>query len=195
MPASRPRLHYGWIVLAAVFLIMLTASGLRAVLGVFIKPIETEFGWERSAMSRSRRSRSSSWAPSGLSWDGSRTAGARGVMALFLAIVGAGAMLSSRGDSFWEMMLTAGVIMAIGAGGMGMATASTIAARWFEARRGLVMGILGAGMSAGQLVMIPLAVWITTRSGWRRLLLLAGRPRLHHRDSAGPRLRARRPES
>ena len=175
MPASRPRLHYGWIVLGAVFLIMLTASGLRAVLGVFIKPIETEFGWERSAMSQVAAVSLLLVGAIGpfVGWLADRW-GPRNVMALFLAIVGAGAMLSSAVTTFWQMMLTAGVIMAVGAGGMGMATASTIAARWFEARRGLVMGILGAGMSAGQLVMIPLAVWITTRSGWRQAFLWLG---------------------
>ena len=51
MPASRTRIHYGWIVLGAVVLIMLTASGLRAVLGVFIKPLEAEFGWDRASLS------------------------------------------------------------------------------------------------------------------------------------------------
>src|SRR4030095_13771446 len=98
----------------------------------------------------------------------------RDVMSRFLAILGAGAMLSSKVTNLWQITLTSGVIMAIGAGGMGMATASTIAARWFVARRGLVMGILGAGMSAGQLVMIPAAVWITTHHGWRPAFFLVG---------------------
>ena len=175
MTASRTRVHYGWIVLGAVFLIMLTASGLRAVLGVFIKPMEAEFGWDRSAMSQVAAISLLLVGAIGpfVGWLADRW-GPRNVMALFLAIVAIGAMLSSKVTSLWQITLTAGVIMAIGAGGMGMATASTIAARWFVARRGLVMGILGAGMSAGQLVMIPAAVWITAHFGWRQAFLWLG---------------------
>ena len=175
MTASRTRIHYGWIVLGAVFLIMLTASGLRAVLGVFIKPMEAEFGWDRSAMSQVAAISLLLVGAIGpfVGWLADRW-GPRNVMALFLAILGVGAILSSRITSLWQIGLTAGVVMAIGAGGMGMATASTIAARWFVARRGLVIGILGAGMSAGQLVLIPAAVWITTHYGWRQAFLWLG---------------------
>jgi MFS family permease len=175
MTATRTRVHYGWIVLGAVFLIMLTASGLRAVLGVFIKPMEAEFGWDRSAMSQVAAISLLLVGAIGpfVGWLADRW-GPRNVMALFLGVLAIGAMLSSRVTSLWQITITAGVIMAIGAGGMGMATASTIAARWFVARRGLVMGILGAGMSAGQLVVIPAAVWITTHHGWRHAFLWLG---------------------
>ena len=175
MTATRTRIHYGWIVLGAVFLIMLTASGLRAMLGVFIKPMEAEFGWDRSAMSQVAAISLLLVGAMGpfVGWLADRW-GPRNVMALFLAILAVGAVLSSRITNLWQITLTAGVIMAVGAGGMGMATASTIAARWFVARRGLVIGILGAGMSAGQLVVIPTAVWMTTHYGWRSAFLWLG---------------------
>ena len=51
MTDARKRLYYGWIVLAAVVFVMLGASGIRAVFGVFIKPIEAEFGWTRQQLS------------------------------------------------------------------------------------------------------------------------------------------------
>jgi len=175
MTATRTRIHYGWIVLGAVFLIMISSSGLRAVLGVFFKPIEAEFGWDRSAMSQVAAISLLLVGAIGpfVGWLADRW-GPRNVMALFLAILAVGAILSSRVTNLWQITLTAGVIMAIGAGGMGMATASTIAARWFVARRGLVIGILGAGMSAGQLVVVPAAVWITTHYGWRQAFLWLG---------------------
>jgi predicted MFS family arabinose efflux permease len=55
-----------------------------------------------------------------------------------------------------------------------MATVATVAARWFEARRGLVLGLLGGAMSAGQLVVVPLAVWLTLTMGWRQSFLWLG---------------------
>ena len=44
---------------------------------------------------------------------------------------------------------------------------ATIAARWFAARRGLVVGILSASAATGQLVFLPLLASITERMGWR----------------------------
>ncbi len=49
---SAPRgIHPAWIVLAAMTLCMAAVSGIRAVFGVYIKPLEAEFGWSRSAIS------------------------------------------------------------------------------------------------------------------------------------------------
>ena len=48
---TRPPLHPAWIVLGALTICMMAASGLRAVFGVYIKPMEAEFGWSRSALS------------------------------------------------------------------------------------------------------------------------------------------------
>ena len=49
--SSGRRLHPAWIVLGAVTLCLLTTSGLRAAFAVYIKPIESEMGWSRGAMS------------------------------------------------------------------------------------------------------------------------------------------------
>src|SRR3989304_1039920 len=108
-------IHYAWVVLGAVMLVMIAASGLRSVFGVFIKPLEAAFHWDRAALS------------------------------------GAAALL-----------------VAGGAGGAGMATAASVAARWFETHRGLVIGLLGGAMSAGQLVVVPLAMGLTVSYGWRQ---------------------------
>ncbi len=52
MAMSRaPRVHPAWIVLGALTVCMLAGSGLRSVFGVYIKPMEAEFGWTRGALS------------------------------------------------------------------------------------------------------------------------------------------------
>lgn len=175
MSAARPRFHYAWIVLGAVVLIMLTASGLRAVFGVFIRPLEAEFGWDRASLSGAAALNLLLLGAIGpfVGWLADRW-GPKRVMVLFLGVLGLGAILSSQIHALWQIYVTAGVLLAVGAGGMGMATAATIAARWFESRRGLVLGVLGAGMSAGQLVVIPLAVWLTLHYGWRQSFLWLG---------------------
>ena len=43
------RLWYGWVVLAVVFLVMITLIAFRATIGPFFKEISGEFGWGRGA--------------------------------------------------------------------------------------------------------------------------------------------------
>ena len=45
------RIRYAWVVVAAVTVVLMFGSGIRASLGVFIKPVEEEFGWDRVSLS------------------------------------------------------------------------------------------------------------------------------------------------
>jgi len=48
---------------------------------------------------------------------------------------------------------------------------ATVANRWFERRRGLVLGMLTASSATGQLVFLPLAAALIERHGWRTAVL------------------------
>ncbi len=175
MTGDRKPLYYGWIVLAAVVLVMLAASGIRAVFGVFIKPIETEFGWTRAQLSGAAALSLFVLGAVGpmVGWLAD-VWGPRRVMLLSTAVLGAGALLTSLVGHLWQMYGSAGVLMAAGAGGLGMATSATIAARWFVARRGLILGILGGAMSAGQMLVVPLSMVLISLYGWRASFLWLG---------------------
>jgi MFS family permease len=168
-------MHFAWIVLGAAALVMLVGSGLRAVFGVFITPIEAEFHWDRAALSGvAALSILLSGALSPFTgWLADRW-GPRRVLLLACGLLGAGCLLASRVGALWQLYATAGVLLGIGASGVGMPPAAALAARWFEARRGLVFGLFGAASSAGQLILIPLTVWITVQFGWRASYLSLG---------------------
>jgi MFS family permease len=167
MRTEKP-LYYGWIVLGAVVFVMLVASGIRAVFGVFIKPIEAEFGWTRAQLSGAAALSLFVLGAVGpmVGWLAD-VWGPRRVMLLSTIVLGVGAVLASFVGHLWQMYGTAGVLMAAGAGGLGIATTSTIAARWFVARRGLIVGILGGAMSAGQMLVIPFSMLLISLYGWR----------------------------
>jgi MFS family permease len=175
MKAPRRTLHYAWVVLGALVVVMLLGSGLRAVFGVFIKPMETTFGWDRAALSGAAAISLLLLGAAGpiVGWLADQW-GPRRVILLSAILLGLGAMLSSRVSALWQIYITCGVLMGLGAGGVGMSTGAALAARWFEARRGLVMGLVGGAMSAGQLVIVPLAVWFTLSYGWRQSFLYLG---------------------
>jgi predicted MFS family arabinose efflux permease len=67
-------------------------------------------------------------------------------------------------------MLLWGVVIGIGTGMTALVLGATVAARWFSARRGLVVGILTASVATGQLVFLPLLARITEQLGWRAAL-------------------------
>ena len=158
MTSSR-RLHPAWIVLGAVTLCMLAGSGLRSVFGVYIKPMEAEFGWGRGALSGAAALSLLLLGAAGpLVGRLADRWGPRRVILVSLLLLSGGSIGASYVQQLWHVYVATGLFMALGAGGVAMTTGSTVTARWFEARRGLVLGILGGAMSAGQLVIIPLAV-------------------------------------
>src|SRR6266404_758482 len=145
---SARRLHPAWVVLAALTFCMLASTGVRSVFGVYIKPMEEEMHWSRGALS---------------------TAAAVGLL-----LLGAAGLASAFVTKLWHLFLTAGVLMAVGAGGAALSTGSAIVARWFDKHRGIAIGLAAGGMSAGQLVFVPVAAKITYTYGWRWSFLWLG---------------------
>ena len=173
--ASQNRIHYAWVVLGALVVVMIAASGLRSVFGVFIKPMEAEFGWSRTSLSvAAALSLLLVGAVAPFTGRLADLWGGRAVVTTSVAVIGVGTLASAFVTQLWHVYIASGVLMALGAGGAGLTTAVPVAARWFDKQRGLVIGIAGAAMSAGQLVVVPLAMWLTLRLGWRQSYLWLG---------------------
>lgn len=166
-PLSLP-FYYGWFVLSIVFLTTLTSAGVRSSPSVLIHPLEAEFGWSRaliaSAVSMNLLLFGIAAPISGWLID---KHGPRKVMigSLSLLIVGvSGTMAMTR---FWQFFLVWGIIVGLGAGGVGSVLTATVGNRWFVARRGLALGILGSASSTGQIIFLPLFMAAITYAGWR----------------------------
>jgi len=173
--ASIARLHPAWIVLTGVTLCMLAGSGLRSTFGVYIKPMEADFGWGRGALSGAAAISLLLLGAAGPF--AGRLAdrwGARRLILVSIVMLGAGSIAASHVQRLWQVYATTGMMMALGAGGLAMTTGATVAARWFDTRRGLAIGIAAGGMSAGQLIVIPLAAALTLWLGWRASFLWLG---------------------
>ena len=169
------RLHPAWIVLGALTLCLLASTGIRAVFGVYIKPMEAELGWSRGALSMAAAL--SLLLLGAVGPFAGRLAdrwGPRRVIVIALTLLGIGSILSSFVTRLWHIYLTAGVLRAAGAGGAALSTGSAVVARWFDKHRGVAMGLAAGGMSAGQLVVIPLATVLTLTYGWRSSFLWLG---------------------
>lgn len=171
--AARHGVHYGWIMVAVTFLIVITAAGVRAAAGVLIRPLEAEFGWGRGELSLAFSLSLLVYGIAGpISGRIADRFGVRRMALLFLTLAGVGVALTALVAHLWQMHLFWGVVVGLGTGGVATVMSATVASTWFAARRGLVTGILGGGASAGQLVFLPLLVWVTALWGWRAALAL-----------------------
>src|SRR5438270_3578039 len=113
----RPRRHPAWIVLGGVTLCMMAGSGLRSVFGIYIKPLEAEFGWTRGALSGAAAISLLLLGAAGPF--AGRLAdrwGPRRVTLLALLVLSVGAIAAAGIHALWQVYLTTGVLMGIGAG-------------------------------------------------------------------------------
>src|SRR5690242_20181472 len=145
-PASRaPRLHYAWIIAVVTFFVLLVTAGIRATPGVLMVPLETEFGWNRAAISAAIAINIALFGVIGpFAASVMQRWGLRRIILAAIALLAISVGLSTQMRSQWQFTLLWGILVGIGTGVTSMVLAAVVATRWFDARRGLVMGALSA---------------------------------------------------
>ena len=98
--------------------------------------------------------------------------GVRRVVLGALALLAVSVALTTRMRNQWQLTLLWGVLVGTGTGVTSMVLAAVVATRWFDARRGLVIGALSAANATGQLVFLPLLASLVERRGWRTATLI-----------------------
>jgi sugar phosphate permease len=168
---ARHNIHYGWVMVAVTFLTALISAGTVGAPGVFIVPLQQEFGWTTAEISSALSIRfilfglMAPFAAALLNRYGLRN------VALTAQLIVASALVASLAmTKVWHLMLLWGVVIGIGTGMTALVLGATIATRWFVARRGLVVGIMTASVATGQLVFLPLLASLTEHLGWRMAL-------------------------
>ena len=73
----------------------------------------------------------------------------------------------------WHLLFGIGALLGTASGILGLGLSATVAIRWFEEKRGLVVGILTSAFAAGQLIFVPFIGWLTTTVDWRFAILPA----------------------
>jgi sugar phosphate permease len=165
---ARRNIHYGWVMVGATFFAALVSAGTVGAPGVFIAPLQQEFGWSTAQISSALSIRfilfglMAPFAAALLNRYGLRNV----TLAAQLIVVSA-LVLSLGMTQVWQLMLLWGVVVGIGTGMTALVLGATIATRWFVARRGLVVGMLSASVATGQLLFLPLLASLTDHFGWR----------------------------
>jgi sugar phosphate permease len=168
---DRRRVHYGWVVMAIVFLTMLMSSAALSLPGALLRPLSREFGWSTEQISSALAVRFALYGLMGpFAAILMERFGLRRVVVFALALVAAGLTLAARMTALWQLFLLWGLVLGLGSGLTALVLGATVANRWFERRRGLVLGMLTASSATGQLVFLPLAAALIEHHGWRTAL-------------------------
>lgn len=166
------RVHYAWVALLVAFTLTLGAIGVRSGASVMVVPLEDAFGWSAETISIAISINILLLGLTGPFITGlMETLGLRRTILLCLLALLAGTGLSIFMSTPWELFLTWGLLIGIGAsaGAVGMATA--VANRWFVTHRGLAMGLLTSANAAGQLIFLPLLGDFAQNYGWRSVCI------------------------
>jgi MFS family permease len=167
------RMHYAWIVVVVMFVVILASVGVRAAPGVLIVPLQDAFGWNAAAISGAISLNILLFGLVGPFAAGLiQVIGLKRTVLLSMLLLVLGAGLSSFVTQIWQLYLTWGLLVGLGSGAGMVGLATAIANRWFVQRRGLVVGLLTASNASGQLVFLPLLASLVGSHGWHSVPLV-----------------------
>jgi len=166
---EKPRIFYGYWVLAVAFLSVFLFSGCSAgVFSLFVKPLQFDFGWGRGEIMVAF---TINLLVIGLTapFIGSLVdrCGVRGVISIGAFIAGLGFASLNFISNLWHFYAS---YVAIGTGmaAMGQVPSTALVSNWFVKRRGTAIGIMSVGVGAGVLVLAPITGgYLLPNYGWR----------------------------
>lgn len=156
----------GWRVVTGVFIVLSTVSGLGFYgLAVYLNAFNNERGWEVSTLSLA-----TTWF--------FLVAGVVGVWAARLiarydvrwvvvagGVLGGGSLAAfGQADEVWQLFVLYAVF-ACGFALAGLIPLTTVVTRWFHQQRSVALSVASTGLSAGGILLTPLAKWLLDRRG------------------------------
>jgi MFS family permease len=172
--AQRLPFFYGWIVLAVGFVTLGFAYTARSTFSLLYPPILAEFGWDRGLTASIFSIGFLSivlYAP--LVAITIERFGPHLVFPIATVFVAAGFVLTALSSEPWHFILGLGVLVVGGTTVLAFNGHFVFVPRWFEARRGLALGIVSSGVGVAALAVLPLFQWAIETIGWRQGCLVS----------------------
>lgn len=174
--------YYGWNVVGVGMTFQAITFGLTVyVYGFWVKPLSEEFGASRFDIMLGLMLLNVVMglvAPfAGRAMD---------IKSIRVLIIGgavamaAGFAIAGAAPALWVFVAAYALLVSLGVLMAGPLASSTLAAKWFRARRGLAIGWSSVGTSIGGLAMPAVVTWLIATEGWRHahytmaLIALAG---------------------
>jgi MFS family permease len=167
-------LYHGYVIVAASALIMIVSFGVFYSYSVFFDSLLNEFHWNHVVTAGVFSLSSLAVGLVGIILGRvSDQLGPRKICLISGVCLGAGYLLLSMVKSSWQVYLIYALLLPVGLGGLWPSLLSTVA-RWFTVRRGLLTGIITAGVGFGSIIFPPLLSHLILISNWRQTYLIVG---------------------
>ncbi len=173
--SGRRKVFYGWWLLAGSVVAMALGSGVSFwSFGLYISPLEDEFGWSRAQVSLGF---SVSLLIGGLTgpfigrWIDVR--GPRLAIIVGATLTAATYILLATTSELWQWYAY-NSLNAVSRQMMFFIPFQALISRWFDRRRGIALGILGTGFSLGGFVVVPLMQLVIDQVGWDGSFIISG---------------------
>ncbi len=165
-----------YILFCASAVIMISV-GIRQSFGLFLRPITLEFGWGFEVFAGALAVQNLMIGVGAVMLGGIADRwGPIRVIASAGAVYAAGVFLISQSTTQGGMMLSAGLLTGMGLAGVGLPLMLAIVGRAAsEEKRSVWLGIVTAGGTAGQMLVVPLSQGMIDRYGWHgTIVILSG---------------------
>ena len=166
---AQSKFFYGWYIVGVGILVHAASTfAFSSTLSIFLKPITEELGVTRGAFSLIRTFEIGVAAlivPLLGSWIDRY--GGRGILVLGVLMEGAGLLLSSLVQNFWQFVVVRCSLVIAGEALLGSLVINVTIAQWFVRKRGRAMAIANLGTGVAKLSIPLVAAYLFVLIGWR----------------------------
>ena len=171
---SKPRIFYGWFVVAGTFAVTFVGFGCAYAFSAFVASLQHDFAASRGSVSLVFSFAGFVYFALGaVSGPLADRWGARRLAVVGMVVTGLGLALASVARTLVEVYAAYGLGVGLGIG-LSYVPVLGVMQRWFVRRRGFASGIGVAGIGVGTLVMPPIAAFLINAVGWRETYLIFG---------------------
>jgi OFA family oxalate/formate antiporter-like MFS transporter len=171
---SKPRMFYGWFVVAAAFAVTFVGFGSAYTFSAFVESLQKDFAASRGSVSLVFSLAGFLYFGLGIvSGPLADRWGSRRMAVIGMLLIGIGLAIASTARTLAEVYAAYGLGVGLGVGCSYVPVVGAVQ-RWFLRRRGFASGLAVSGIGVGTLVMPPLASLLIDALGWRTAYLVLG---------------------
>lgn len=162
------------VVLACGSIILMLSLGTRQSFGLFLQPMSTDLGWGRETFAFALALQNLVWGLAqpfaGMIAD---KFGAARIIVIAGVLYAIGLALMACSDTGFAFNISAGILVGLGLSGSAFGVVMGVVGRAFPPeKRSMALGIVGAGGSFGQFIMLPYGQLLISQFGWFSALLV-----------------------
>ena len=165
---TKKPIFFGWYVVVASGFVAFVTTGARSSFGIFIIPLEDEFGWSRFMLSLAV---GTGFLVNGLTqpfigrlFD---RFSSRNVILIGLVVAGLATASLSLTFNFLFLFFVFGIVLSTAMSGASISNTMALLSRWFHRKRSTVLGRNVAGASLGGLTLVPFGMFLLQATSWR----------------------------